>query len=175
MIEKSITHIFDVHLIICIGEHRHTSLGKYQHAAGAGLLVAPAVLPFRIEIKPVAGPLHRRHLVTGPDQFRDHTFDQGGLPTVRPTDKRDNRYSHEKGTLPYLSRGSMGEPPHTALLAASSADSATGEAMPTHLARVSGDSPDFSAQQLNRYQIARAHSFNFDGNIDQTIGLHHGR
>jgi hypothetical protein len=34
--------------------------------------------------------------------------------------------------------------------------------------------PNFSAQQLNRYQIARVHLFNFDRDIDQTIGLHHG-
>ena len=34
--------------------------------------------------------------------------------------------------------------------------------------------PGFSAQELNRYQIASVHSFDFDRNIDQTIGLHHG-
>ncbi len=34
--------------------------------------------------------------------------------------------------------------------------------------------PGFSAQQLNRYQIALIHPFNFDGDVDQTIGLHHG-
>jgi len=33
--------------------------------------------------------------------------------------------------------------------------------------------PGFSTQQLNRYQIARIHSLNFNGDIDQTIGLHH--
>jgi hypothetical protein len=47
--------------------------------------------------------------------------------------------------------------------------------MPARLAWVSGAGPDFSGQQLNRYQIARAHSFNLNGDIDQTIGLHHGR
>ena len=46
--------------------------------------------------------------------------------------------------------------------------------MIARLAWVSGTHPGFSAQQLNRHQIARAHSFNFDGDIDQTIGLHHG-
>ena len=46
--------------------------------------------------------------------------------------------------------------------------------MPAHLAWACMAGPGFSAQQLNRYQIAGVHSFNFDGDIDQTIGLHHG-
>jgi len=33
--------------------------------------------------------------------------------------------------------------------------------------------PGFSAQQLDRHKIALVHTFNFDGDIDQAIGLHH--
>src|ERR1041385_2190760 len=99
VIEKSITHVLDIHLTICIGKHCHAPLGKYHHATGTGLLVTPTVFPFRIEIKPMTGTLHRRHLVTGPDQLRNHALDQCGFSAVRPTDKRNNGYSHEKGAL----------------------------------------------------------------------------
>jgi hypothetical protein len=34
--------------------------------------------------------------------------------------------------------------------------------------------PGFPTQQLNRDQIALIHSFNFDGDVDQTIGFDHG-
>ena len=47
--------------------------------------------------------------------------------------------------------------------------------MSTRLSRVGMAGPGFPAQQLNRDQIARVHSFNFDRDIDQTIGLHHRR
>ena len=46
--------------------------------------------------------------------------------------------------------------------------------MSTRIDRACVARPDFTTQQLNRYQIAGGHSFNIDGDIDQTIGLHHG-
>jgi len=47
--------------------------------------------------------------------------------------------------------------------------------MATRVTCVCRAGPSYAAQQLNRYEITQAHSLHFDGNIDQAIGLHHGR
>jgi hypothetical protein len=52
--------------------------------------------------------------------------------------------------------------------------STTGHPLWTGVSMLRIDGPAFSAQELNRNQIALVHSFYFDGNIDQTIGLYHG-
>jgi hypothetical protein len=44
--------------------------------------------------------------------------------------------------------------------------SATGLPVRTGVNMLGMAGPGFSTQQLNRYRIARVHSFNFDGNID---------
>jgi len=38
--------------------------------------------------------------------------------------------------------------------------------MPARLNRICVARPDFTTQQLNRHQIARVDSFNFDGDVD---------
>src|SRR5688572_18646253 len=53
-------------------------------------------------------------------------------------------------------------------------ESATGKPVRVGVGMVRMPGPGYSAQQLHRYQIALVHSFDFDRDIDQTIGLHHG-
>src|SRR6185436_15418668 len=145
MIEKPIPHVFDTHLIGHIGKHCHAPLGENHDAARPGSLVTPAVFPLRIEIKPVSRMLHSCHLVAGSDQLWNHTLDQRGFPTVRPTDKRDDRYAHDKTGQSSMARRDRrcSSPLASDRRPATSFLSATGLAMATRVTCVCRAGPSY--------------------------------
>src|SRR6478672_3927514 len=53
-VQETVSNVFHLGLIRHIGEHGHAALREDHHAARAGLLMAPTVLAFCIQVEPVS-------------------------------------------------------------------------------------------------------------------------
>src|SRR6476620_3199001 len=93
-VQKTVSDVLHLELIRHVGEHGHAALREDHHTARTGLLMAPAVLAFRIQIEPVSGMLNRGDFISGAHELRNHPFDERRLATVGFSHKTDDRHGH---------------------------------------------------------------------------------
>src|SRR6185436_4636773 len=93
-VQKTVSDVLHLELIRRVGEHGHTALREDHHTARAGLLMAPTVLAFRVQVEPVSGMLNRGDFISRAHELRNHPLDERRLATIGLSHKTDDRHGH---------------------------------------------------------------------------------